>query len=101
MAAPIDEMLVDRIAEGTRRGESAELIAERLGVSARTVVRWRKRLGIGKKRSALLTDEQIAVARTLLESGASYRIAAQHIGCNADHLRVRIPGRGRAEAGAG
>ena len=79
----------------TKRELSAREIAEELGVSERTVTRRRARLGIsdGGARVAL-TPEQKALAKEMLEDGASYAEVGRTVGRHASTVKKHFPGYG-------
>ncbi|QDH92495.1 helix-turn-helix DNA binding domain protein [Gordonia phage Dmitri] len=76
----------------TRAGLSAPQIAERLGITTRTVQRHRVAAGIAQPPARHLTPEQIEKARQLLVDGASYKEAARTIGCDKATVAKRFPG---------
>lgn len=78
----------------TRAGESARAIAERLGVSERTVVRARRACGASLPRPTPYSDAEMEQARRLLEDGASYREVARTLGRDASYLTRLLPGYG-------
>ena len=83
----------DLIVEWTRAGLTAPQIADRLGISDRTVVRVRRARGISQ-RTARYTDAEVAQIVALLERGASYREVARTTGHAPDHIARRWPGYG-------
>ena len=75
----------------TRQGLSARQIAARLGVSMRTVARYRTSAGVAKPKPPLITEEQWATVQRLLDDGCSAEEAARTIGVTATPLRRRYP----------
>ena len=84
----------DRIAELTRQGLSAPLIAEIVGVSPRTVTRARGARGCAQPAADPMTDAEIATAKAKLDDGASYSEVARTIGRSKPAVIRRIPGYG-------
>ncbi|OFB37983.1 hypothetical protein BA059_16795 [Mycolicibacterium sp. (ex Dasyatis americana)] len=82
------------ITQLTRAGHTASEIAKQLGITTRTVVRHRHAGGCAKPTPNWLTDDQIRLAESLLDDGASYTEVAQTIGCTAQSVSERFPGRG-------
>lgn len=79
----------------TAQGLTAALIAQRMGISARTVIRDRMALGIGKEESRRrMTEEEQDRALELLTDGASYSETARTIGFSVMSVRRRFPGYG-------
>lgn len=78
----------------TLRGHSGADIANRLGISGRTVTRYRTRYGINLPVSepSRFTDEQRSRALTLLEDGVPYFEVARTINIRSGRLRKLLPG---------
>lgn len=81
------------VEEWTRRGESAALIASRLGCTPRTVVRIRAALGIAKPapHSSWMTPDEVERARALLDDGASCTEVARTLGRDSTTILKRFP----------
>lgn len=82
----------EKVVTMTRAGMSAAEIALHLGIAQRSVVRIRKRCGIAKPKPPPLTAEELAVAKALLEDGASRAEAARSIGRNQSAIEHAFPG---------
>lgn len=61
----------EQIVEWTRQGLTAKVIAERLGITERTVVRARARLGISQTVAAPMTAGELDRARQMVADGCS------------------------------
>lgn len=85
------EARVETIRVRTLAGESAASIAIGLGVSSRTVTRWRARLGIAKAAAPRLTGEQEARIQSLADDGCSVQEIARTVGCSYTAVRRRRP----------
>ena len=89
---------VDAVAELTRQGLTAPVIAERLGITRRTVQRARVRGGVsqpcppnvGKR----YTTEFMATIDRLLSEGWSYKEIARTYGASEGVIAKHFPGRG-------
>ncbi|MEV7768308.1 helix-turn-helix domain-containing protein [Microbacterium sp. NPDC086615] len=76
-------------------GMSASEIATRLGVTPRTVGRWRAELGIVlRPRNRPITEDEKARALAMLQDGASYKEVGRTIGRCRRHLAHVLPGYG-------
>jgi len=84
----------DRVVELTKKGWTVKRIAEHLGLTDRTVQRYRKSAGISEPPLPRVSDAQFDAALRLLEDGAPYSEAAATVGCSAHALRRRFPGQG-------
>ena len=82
----------ERAATLTREGRSATEIADILGVSPRTVARYRRMTGtqLGEP-SPRLTDNQIELIRQLLEDGCSRAETARTVGVSPHAVRRHFP----------
>ncbi len=90
----VKRLMCDKVAILTRQGLTAGQIADRLGVTTRTVVRYRNRTGVSQKTSGLLTQQEIDLAKSLLDDGCSYEETARTVRCSASTLKRRFPGKG-------
>jgi DNA invertase Pin-like site-specific DNA recombinase len=93
----IDEIIAyrcDRVAQSSREGMTGEDIAARLGVTRRSVQRYRVRAGVSGPAPIPLTPQQIARAAQLLDDGCSICETARTIGCSEGTIARRFPGRG-------
>lgn len=77
-------------------GLSASQIAARMGVTARTVQRWRGRLGLLQRSDSPfatrpITTDRLERACALLEDGASRREVMRSVGVSYDTLRRHFP----------
>lgn len=73
-------------------GMSAQQIAERFGVSSRTVVRWRNRMHLGHiPRHEPHPPEDREVARRLLDDGCSISETAKTVGVSRPTIRRWFP----------
>ena len=75
----------------TRLGLTALQIAERFGVTERTIYRDRKKVGINQPKPPMLTATEYADAARILEDGASVREAARTIGRHETTISKRFP----------
>lgn len=81
----------------TRRGLTAPVIAERLGVSTATVYRVRRLRDVHtmrQQRMRRFTAEEDALCRRMLEDGASYSEVARTVGRHREVINRRYPGLG-------
>lgn len=75
-----------------RSGMSARGIAERFGVTTRTVVRWRNRMHLSHAPATERhPDEDREIARRLLEDGCSFLEAARTVGVSQWTIRRWFP----------
>jgi hypothetical protein len=77
----------------TAQGWSAFAIADRLAVSERSVVRYRREAGCGQPVARHLTAADVATAGEMLDDGCSYEEVARTLGVSAWSIAVRYPGR--------
>ena len=86
----------ERVVELTRGGRSAADIAWILGVSARTVSRYREKLGISHSecRRERTSEDVLLRAKCLLVDGASYREVARTLGIHRSTVAKHLPGYG-------
>lgn len=83
----------ERIEALIRSGLTVAGVAEAAGVSRRTVIRARRRLGIQvRPPRAPLTAEELNLAKRLLEDGASYTEVGRTIGCRDMTVSKHLPG---------
>lgn len=97
MKIPEPEVLEYRremIARLTREGRSATEIAARLRISVRTVYRYRQITGASRNRCSPMSEDELAIARMLLEDGASYGEVGRTLGRRGFTISRRFPGRG-------
>lgn len=80
------------IAQRTMNGESTRSLAERYGINTRTVTRIRHRQGVAKPPPVRLSTDEIALAKRLLEDGASYHEVARTLGRGYWSVRRKFPG---------
>lgn len=94
--AQLDEIQDRRetVAALTRQGYTADQIANILRVSGRTVQRYRVITGTSQPAPRPFTDEELALARNLLEEGAGYGEVSRTIGHDRSAVRRRLPGYG-------
>lgn len=92
-----------RIAELTGAHRSAREIAELVGVSTRTVVRARGRVGIRKPHHGAnrMTADELHRAALMLDDGASYGEVARTLGRSVDTIAKHLPGRSIWKPGSG
>jgi IS30 family transposase len=91
-----------RIAELTREGYSGTQIARRVGVTHRTVQRARVRTGVAQPFCGIpLTPEEIRLAESLLDDGASYCEVGRTLGRSMETIRRRFRGRSMWAPGSG
>jgi hypothetical protein len=81
---------LSRVAELTAKGRSAADIGRILGVSARTVVRWRVAAGVARQPAPPITDAEIAEAQRLRASGQNLADTARLVGRSVDGLKTRL-----------
>lgn len=86
----------DAVARLTQAGCSATEIAVRLGVTRRTVQRHREITGASRDRDLYppMTASELAIARALLEDGASYGEVARTLHRGACTIGRHFPGYG-------
>lgn len=70
----------ERIAELTRQGLSARQIADRVGMTTRTVCRARRRMGLSKPIAPRMSPAELTLAQSLLDDGASIEETARTLG---------------------
>lgn len=92
MNAPAPAELRAQVVAATLAGESAGAIAERLGVTTRSVHRHRQAAGISQPPPVPLTPEELDLARRLLEDGACYNEVARTLGRSWKALHRKLPG---------
>ena len=93
----ITERTTDRreqVVTMTRRGMTADQIAETLSITARTVLRHRVAAGIAQPAPARVTDAQWQTAERMLDDGCSLAEIARTIGANPTTVAAHYPGRG-------
>lgn len=81
----------ERIAELTRQGLTAKVIAEKLNITRRSVVRIRAAMGVAQPAPQRMTADELARAEALLVDGASVTEAARTIGRCDQALRKHFP----------
>lgn len=86
--------LIEQTVELTRCGVSAPRIAEQLGVTPRTVTRWRLRAGISEGEARHIAQEVWEEARRILDDGASYGEVARTLGVSRATVARHFPGEG-------
>lgn len=84
----------ERVAALTRGGRSATDIAFILGISARTVEKYRQRLGISRSecRRERTSDDVLRLAHRLLMDGASYKEVGRTVGVHPCTIAKHLPG---------
>lgn len=82
----------EQIVALTRRGWTARQIANRLGISMRTVVRHRVAAGIGRPGPREFTARETLRAIELLDDGASYAEVARTLGRGQKAVMNNAPG---------
>jgi hypothetical protein len=90
----------DRITKLTREGLSAAAIGKILGINARTVVYARTKHGCSQNPPSRLTEQELQLAKNLLEDGASYTEVAKTLNRDRNNLVHRFPGYGWTETQA-
>lgn len=75
----------------TQQGRTAAEISTALHITPRSVQRARRKLGLTKPAPPRLTPEEIALAKQLLDDGASIAEAAATIGRSTHSLHRRFP----------
>lgn len=80
----------------TKHGHTASEIATRLGVSKRTVQRWRHNAGIAlpARNNTPVTEDRLAEAKKLLEDGASRSEVQRTLHMSEGTLHKYFPGCG-------
>lgn len=89
-----DAAVTDRVIALTRAGRNIPDIAATLGITRRTVSRHRKKAGIAGPPNTPLTDQQLALAKHLLDDGAPATEAARTIGCAPRTIGRKFPNHG-------
>ncbi|MGI6878797.1 helix-turn-helix domain-containing protein [Microbacterium sp. gxy059] len=87
----ISDEVLDKVRAATRAGRSASQIAEELGVSVRSVQRWRARVKVARPAVVRRPDDARARARELVEDGASFNEAARTLGISPTTIRRWFP----------
>ena len=82
------------VIELTRQGYSSTFIADKLGITKRSVQRHRRQAGLSQTTRPSYTQAEIAQAQALLEDGASYLEVARTLQRGVEALRKRFPGYG-------
>jgi len=79
-----------------REGVRTDIIAQRLGITTRTVTRYRERMGaLLQAPKQPFTDEERAIAEKMLDDGCSYTEITRTLGRGSLHaVRKNFPGRG-------
>lgn len=90
----------NRVAELSRRGVSAALIAEQLGITHRSVNRIKARQ-TGVETSRRFTAEEIARVEDMLSDGCSLSEIARTIGRSPGSVRKRWRGQGWTKSAGG
>lgn len=93
--------LTQRVVELTTQEMPTPMIAGMLGVSERTVTRHRRRAGICPRPLSRFTPDEIRVAESLLDDGASYGEVARTLGRDKSVVRQRFIGRSSWPKGSG
>lgn len=98
MAKQIDANVEAQILIFASRGYTQEEIADRLGISTRSVQRhsrkYRTVTGQTRRNTNGWSEDDLDYAKELLEDGASYRDVAETTGISKTTLRTRFPGLG-------
>ena len=84
----------DTVVELTRQGYSSTFIADKLGITKRSVQRHRRQAGLSQTTVPSYSEAEIAQAQALLEDGASYLEVARTLQRGVEALRKRFPGYG-------
>lgn len=84
----------DLIVELTRQGQTAAAIAEKCGVTRRTVERIRHDYGLIRQPHRRFTADEIAIVEAMLADGASYTEIGRTIGRDPATIGGRWPHRG-------
>ena len=84
----------EQVTAMTRRGMTADQIAETLGITSRTVARHRVTAGIAQAAPARVTPDQWQTAERMLDDGCSLAEIARTIGTGASTVATHYPGRG-------
>lgn len=88
------EVRRDTVRRLTAEGWSAQQIANKLGITARNVIRYRKALGISRPVAAPYPREVWERAEQMLDDGAPYAEVARTLGVSQHQVANRFPGRG-------
>lgn len=94
---PTPESIAERqreVARLTRQGWNARQIADRVGVTARTVCRDRVATGVAQPRAPLFTDDEHRRALAMITDGASINEVARTMNRNVDTIWRRFKGMG-------
>lgn len=89
----VDER-IERVTDLTCAGMTAGEIAEKLGVTRRTVTRLRIRGGVSERPSSRLDADELNTARRLLDEGCSYTEVARTLGRSHSTISRHFPARG-------
>lgn len=84
----------DRAIHLTAEGWTAQQIADNLGVTQRTVYRYRQTAGISQPKPPALSSGERDFARRLLLDGCSYNEVARTLGRSMDCVLRNFPGFG-------
>ena len=91
--AEVDAERQEQVKYWTAVGLPASVIAERLGVTIRTVVRYRKKTGCSRPRRPRMTADDIAAASRMLDDGCSYHEVGLTLGFAGPAIARHFPGR--------
>lgn len=82
------------ILELVGQGLSDEAVAQRVGMTAGTVSRVRRRAGIKRQQARRFTAEECATIEAMLDDGCSYEEIGRTVGRHASTICWKWPGRG-------
>jgi hypothetical protein len=85
----------------THAGYSAPAIAAKFGITTRTVQRVRRRAGISHGPATPFTADEIRIAESLLNDGASYGEVARTLGRHPASVGHRFPNRSAWKCSSG
>ncbi|OHU71354.1 hypothetical protein BKG86_17015 [Mycobacteroides chelonae] len=82
----------DRVVALTRQGHTSAEIANALSIARRTVVRHRRRAGISQPVASVMSADELATARVMLDDGASYHEVGRSLGRSPGTIQRNFPG---------
>lgn len=92
MPARIAPEVDSEIRRLTEAGVAVREIARRVGLHRRTVQRYRSLAGISGPVTSRMSDDEIAMARSLLEDGASYAEVSRTLRRSHQAISRNVPG---------
>lgn len=92
MQHPATAVKADKIAELSRSGYSVNQIAKSLGLTERSVSRYRAAAGLSRPAHKKLSDEQMRTAAMLYADECPLTEIARTVGCNVSTIQKKFAG---------